>query len=199
MAHRPGKAAILRAAVEVMGEDGYEGSSTRVMAARAGVTVAALYHHFPSKLDLLREFLDEAHEITIARVERRLAALDDPTPEARLDEAVATLIATHLHDEFARRASNVALREYTRLAPVDRAAIDAKRSLLLAVFAALVADFPEVADPHETARAIVILCSSLVEPFVEEMDRSMADVIALYQSFARRLVGIAPGGSRVAV
>ncbi len=190
MAHRPGKAAILRAAVEVMGEDGYEGSSTRDMAARAGVTVAALYHHFPSKLDLLREFLDEAHEITIARVDRRLAALDDPTPEARLDEAVATLIATHLHDDFAQRASNVALREYTRLAPPDRAVIDAKRALLLARIEDLVTPFA-VDDPHETARAIVTLCSSLVEPFAE-MDRSMASVTETYQDLARRLVGAPP-------
>lgn len=187
MAHRPGKAAILRAAVEVMGEDGYEGSSTRDMAARAGVTVAALYHHFPSKLDLLREFLDEAHEITLARIERRLAALADPTPTARLDEAVATLIATHLHDGFARRASNVALREYTRLAPEDRAAIDAKRARLLDLFTDLVRPF-DVAEPRETARAIVTLCSSLVEPFAE-MGGSMPAVIALHQTFARRLVG----------
>lgn len=187
MAHRPGKAAILRAAVEVMGEDGYEGSSTRDMAARAGVTVAALYHHFPSKLDLLREFLDEAHEITLARIERRLAALADPTPAARLDEAVATLIATHLHDGFARRASNVALREYTRLAPEDRAAIDAKRARLLDLFTDLVRPF-DVAEPRETARAIVTLCSSLVEPFAE-MGGSMPAVITLHQAFARRLVG----------
>ena len=189
MGHRPGKAAILRAAVEVMGEDGYEGSSTRDMAARAGVTVAALYHHFPSKLDLLREFLDEAHEITIARVERRLAALEDPSPGARLDEAVATLIATHLHDDFAQRASNVALREHPRLAPADRAVIDAKRALLLSRIEQLVTPFG-VEDTHETARAIVTLCSSLVEPFASgELGRSMADVITLHQSFARRLVG----------
>ncbi|MEZ5255873.1 MAG: helix-turn-helix domain-containing protein [Ilumatobacteraceae bacterium] len=51
---RPGKDAILRAAVRVMGEQGYEGASTRDMAAAAGVSVAALYHHFPSKHDLLR-------------------------------------------------------------------------------------------------------------------------------------------------
>jgi AcrR family transcriptional regulator len=189
MAHRPGKAAILRAAVEVMGEDGYEGSSTRDMAARAGVTVAALYHHFPSKLDLLREFLDEAHEVTIARVERRLAALPDRSPEARLDEAVATLIATHLHDEFARRASNVALREYTRLAPPDRAVVDAQRARLLDLFTGLVEPFP-VASSRETARAIVTLCSSLVEPFTAgEIGPSMAEVITLHQSLARRLVG----------
>jgi AcrR family transcriptional regulator len=198
MAHRPGKAAILRAAVEVMGTDGYEGSSTRDMAARAGVTVAALYHHFPSKLDLLREFLDEAHEITLARIERRLAALPGGAaadPADRLDEAVATLVATHLHDDFARRASNVALREYTRLAPRDRAVIDAKRARLLDLFADLVRPFG-TAEPRETARAIVTLCSSLVEPFAAGELGSMPEVITLHQTFARRLVGAPASGGR---
>src|SRR3954452_14631603 len=114
MPSRPGKAAILRAAVEVMGEDGYEGASIRDMAARAGVSVAALYYHFPSKLDLLREFLDEAYDVTLARLDRRLEAAE-PTALARLDEIVGTLIAGHLHDEWAQLASNVAFREYTRL------------------------------------------------------------------------------------
>src|SRR4051812_43008898 len=95
---RPGKAAIMRAAVEVMGEDGYEGASMRDMAARAGVSVAALYYHFPSKLDLLREFLDEAYDVTLNRLDRRLAAAG-PSPPARLDEIVSTLIASHLHDQ----------------------------------------------------------------------------------------------------
>ena len=45
---------MMRAAVTVMGEDGYEGASMRDIAARAGVSVAALYYHFPSKQDLLR-------------------------------------------------------------------------------------------------------------------------------------------------
>ena len=58
----------------VMGEDGYEGASVRDMAARAGVSVAAIYYHFPSKSDLLREFLDEAWEMSLARVERHLRA-----------------------------------------------------------------------------------------------------------------------------
>lgn len=192
MAHRPGKAAILRAAIEVMGEDGYEGSSTRDMATRAGVSVAALYHHFPSKRELLREFLEEAHEVTIARIERRLAALDDPTPEARLDESVATLIATHLHDGFAQRASNVALREYTRLPAGERAVVDGLRARLLDLFTDLVGAFA-VAEPRETARAVVTLCSSLVEPFTSgELDRPMADVITLHQDLVRRLVGAPP-------
>ena len=194
MANRPGKAAILRAAVEVMGEDGYEGSSIRDMAARAGVSVAALYYHFPSKLALLREFLDEAHDVTLNRLHRRLAGAD-PSPAGQLDELVATLIATHLHDGFARLASNVALREYTRLAPPERAAIDEKRRRLLLLAESVVEAGVRAGDftceePLETARAVVTLCTSLVEPFAE-MERTMPEVIDLYQGFARRLVATA--------
>ena len=189
---RPGRAAILRAAVEVMGEVGYEGASMRDMAARAGVTVAALYYHFDSKLDLLRQFLDEAYDVTLARIDRRLRAAE-VTPVDQLDELVGTLIASHLHDEFAQLASNVAYREYTRLNPPERKAIDRKRRRLLAMVEDVIVrgvaagDF-DTGDPREAARAIIILATSLVEPY-REMGRPMADVIGLYQGFARRIVG----------
>ena len=178
----------MRAAVEVMGEDGYEGASMRDMAARAGVSVAALYYHFPSKLDLLREFLDEAYEVTISRIERRLERTPN-TPMARLDEIVATLIASHLHDEFAQLASNVAFREYTRLNPPERAAIEVRRKDLLDLVESVVAAGVQTGEftteePREAARAIITLATSLVEPYVE-MDRTMPQVIALYQGFAR--------------
>ena len=66
----------MRAAVVVIGEHGFDGASTRDMAARAGVSVAALYHHFPSKLGLLTEFLDEAYDITLSRLDRRLDGVE---------------------------------------------------------------------------------------------------------------------------
>ena len=55
---RPGKTAIMRAAVAVMGEVGYEAASVRDMAARAGVSVAALYYHFPSRNSRSRSAFD---------------------------------------------------------------------------------------------------------------------------------------------
>lgn len=187
---RPGKVAIMRAAVEVMGEQGYEGASLRDMAARAGVSVAALYYHFPSKLDLLREFLDEAYDLILARIDRRLADVE-PTAPARLDEIVATLIASLLHDEFARLAANVAWREHVRLEPPERRAIAEKRRRLLDLVEGVVAegvasgDFT-VDEPREAARAIITLATTLVEPFAE-MGRTMAEVIVLYQRFARAI------------
>jgi AcrR family transcriptional regulator len=175
--------AILRAAVEVMGEDGYEGASMRDMASRAGVSVAALYYHFPSKLDLLREFLDEAYEVTIARIERRLEGVTAPTD--RLDVVVGTLIWSHLHDEFSQLASNVAFREYTRLNPPERAAIEVRRKELLDLVEGIARGMG-TPEPREAARAIITLATSLVEPY-PEIGRSLDDVIALYQGFARAL------------
>jgi AcrR family transcriptional regulator len=189
--HRPGKAAILRAAVHVMGEDGYEGASTRDMASRAGVSVAALYYHFPTKLDLLREFLHQAYDVVLARLDRRQLRVA-ATPAARLDEAVSTLIWSCLHDEFAQLATNVAYREFTRLEPAHRAEIEEKRRRVVEFVARIVDDGVAagdfvVSDGFETARAICTLCASLVEPF-PQMGRSMDAVIELYQGYARALV-----------
>jgi len=175
----------MRAAVEVMGEDGYEGASIRDMAARADVSVAALYYHFPSKLDLLQEFLDEAYDVTLARIERRLANAGDK-PAARLDVIVGTLIWSNLHDDFAQLASNVAMREYTRLNPPERAAIEVKRKALLDLVESVVAAMGRSKDPREAARAIITLSTSLVEPYAD-IGRSLDEVIALYQRLARAL------------
>jgi AcrR family transcriptional regulator len=185
---RPGKIAILKAAVEVMGEDGYEGASIRDMAAKAGVSVAALYYHFPSKLDLLREFLDEAWNVTLARLDRRLEAAG-PAAVDRLDAIVSALISSHLHDSFSQLAANVAFREYTRLNPPERADIDQKRLQLLELVDAVLRDGVAdgtftVDDTREAARAIVTLSTTLVEPY-REMGKSLPEVITLYQRFAR--------------
>ena len=185
-AKRPGKAAILRAAVQVMGEDGYEGASIRDMASRAGVSVAALYYHFPSKHDLLREFLDEAYDVILARIERRIAALTNPVD--RLKEVVGTLIWSNLHDGFAQSAAAVVSSEYTRLNPPDRAAIEVKRKALLDLVEGVVRDGVKAkkfktTEPREAARAIVTLAQSVVAVH-HEIGRSLTETIELYQGFA---------------
>ena len=153
--------------------------------------MAALYYHFPSKLDLLHEFLDESYDVVLTRVERRLDELVDPTAVRCLDEVVATLIASVLHDEFARLAANVAWREYNRLPPLRYRTVAAKRARLLDVVESVVAagvdagDFA-VDEPREAARAIITLATTLVKPF-DEIGRPLPEVIALYQRFARAL------------
>ena len=199
---RPGKAAIMRAAVTVMGEQGYEGASVRDMASRAGVSVAALYYHFPSKHDLLREYLIEAWEVLLARLDRRLRTAS-PDARSQLDEFVSTLIAAQLHDDYAKVASNVALREHTRLAPPERALMkplhDRLQATIERIVAAGVCDgtFAPAAADHETARAIVILATSLSRTLAAE-GRAMPEVITTLQQMAHALVGDVADAAAVA-
>jgi AcrR family transcriptional regulator len=190
---RPGKAAIMRAAVAVIGEVGYDAASVRDMASRAGVSVAALYYHFPSKSDLLREFLDEAWEVQLARVDRRMRLAGDD-PFDRLDMLVGTIVAGQIHDDFAKLASNVALRDYTRLDSPERATIaDKHRRLRAMIEKVLVGGVEQGAfttpEPNVTARGILALTNYLGKSLSAE-GRSRDEVIATIQQMARALATI---------
>jgi AcrR family transcriptional regulator len=185
----------MRTAVGLMAEHGYEGTSTRDIASAAGVSVAALYYHFPAKLDLLREFLHEAHDIVLARLARDLAAAGDD-PRARLDAAVATLIWSNLHDESAQQAARVAWREHGRLDEPDRKAIVGKIEQMVDLVEGVVHDGMAAGDfattePRDVARAVLTLCISVVDPF-PAVDRSMARVVEQHQRFAAALADTSP-------
>lgn len=59
---RPGydRRGLLDAAVAVFNESGYDATSVAALAARLGLSKAALYHHFSSKEEMLESALDEA-------------------------------------------------------------------------------------------------------------------------------------------
>jgi AcrR family transcriptional regulator len=188
---RPGKTAIMRAAVAVMGEVGYEAASVRDMAARAGVSVAALYYHFPSKADLLREFLDEAWEVSLARIDRRLRLVGDD-PFARLDCVVGTIIAGQIHDDFAKLASNVALRDHVRLAQPERGVIEKKHGRMRAIVERVIVEGKaagefSIDEPSVGAKAILALTNNLAKALAAE-GRSKDDVIAIVQRLSRAIV-----------
>ncbi|WP_248800822.1 TetR/AcrR family transcriptional regulator [Pseudomonas sp. MWU13-2105] len=49
---------IVEAALELMVENGFAAMSMRSLAKKVGLHAGSLYHHFPSKLDVLEEVLD---------------------------------------------------------------------------------------------------------------------------------------------
>jgi AcrR family transcriptional regulator len=188
---RPGKVAIMRAAVTVMGEVGYEAASVRDMAARAGVSVAALYYHFPSKQDLLREFLEEAWEVSLARIERRLRAVGDD-PFARLDEVVGTMVAGQIHDDYAKLASNVALRDHNRLPPPDRKLIERRRQQVREIVHRVVDEGVAsgaftIDEPGVGVDAILALTNWLAKSLSAD-GRPKAEVIDIVQRLSRAIV-----------
>lgn len=65
---------ILEAALALMSEHGVAGTSMRMLAGECGLNVATLYHHFPSKADLLAAVLAE-------RACQELLETAEPPPE----------------------------------------------------------------------------------------------------------------------
>lgn len=73
------RAQILREAAQLFGTHGFKGTTTRDVAARVGITEAALYRYFPSKEAMYAAILDErmAAADLLAPIEPLAAAGDD--------------------------------------------------------------------------------------------------------------------------
>jgi AcrR family transcriptional regulator len=67
------KEAILESAAQVIRQKGYHGSSMADIAKAVNLKKASLYHHFPSKQDILLELLDRALEMVIERMDQVMA------------------------------------------------------------------------------------------------------------------------------
>lgn len=74
---------ILRAATELFTERGYEKSSIRELAVRAGVSSASLYHHFRSKYEVFVSLIEGAMELHFAGLEEALRTYDSPDDQLR--------------------------------------------------------------------------------------------------------------------
>jgi len=85
---RPGHSldSLLEVAVAVFNERGYDATSMDELATRLGVTKSAIYHHVPSKVELLRLALDRALDALFAVTEEP-GAMTGPAIE-RLEHVV---------------------------------------------------------------------------------------------------------------
>ena len=71
------RAAILSAALDLFQERGYEATTMRGIAGRAGVSLGSSYHYFPSKEHLVLEFYRHTHELHVAAIAPLLAREKD--------------------------------------------------------------------------------------------------------------------------
>ncbi|MFQ4148346.1 TetR/AcrR family transcriptional regulator [Arthrobacter sp. LAPM80] len=93
---RPGydQHSVLRISVDVFNKHGYEATSMGILAEHLGISKSAIYHHVPSKEDLLRLALEEA----LGDLENvlTLEGATSGAPDARLEfvlrETIAVLV-----------------------------------------------------------------------------------------------------------
>ncbi|MGK2950731.1 MAG: TetR/AcrR family transcriptional regulator [Acidimicrobiales bacterium] len=142
---------ILDAALALMSEQGSAGASMRQLAAACGLNVATLYHHFPSKAELLRSVMQER------RYGERLAVEQPPIdgaapPRDRLVALVEWLWASALEEEAVwRLLVGESLRGEAAARDSAREVVDALADTLEAW---LGQGFPELPDHPALARVI---------------------------------------------
>ena len=188
-----GEAAILQAAIAVMAEHGYHGTSVRDIAVRAGLSPSALYHHFASKQEVLARIMERGIKALLGRTR---AALDEAgdDPADRLRALVAVQILFHLEDQSGTLLGTSELRALQE--PVLSRHL-AKRLEQQRLFDEVVADGVRRGAfgtplPREASRAIVVMCTGVAAWFSPRGRLSRAEVVERYQRLALDMVGAPP-------
>jgi AcrR family transcriptional regulator len=86
------RAVIFKAALELFQERGYEATTMRAIAERAGVSLGSSYHYFASKEHLVLEFYRHTHDLQLAAIAPLLARERDLA--ARLRGVIRALVVT---------------------------------------------------------------------------------------------------------
>ena len=86
------RAAILSAALDLFQERGYEATTMRSIAERAGASLGSSYHYFPSKEHLVLEFYRHTHELHLEAIGPFLQREKDLG--VRLKQTVRAVIVT---------------------------------------------------------------------------------------------------------
>ena len=91
------KASIIRSAAAIFGEKGFNGTKTREIAARAGVSEALIFKHFPSKEDLYAAIL--AEESPLPGLLDRIQALAKERNDVEVFSVIAETIVGGAPDQ----------------------------------------------------------------------------------------------------
>ncbi|WP_406729105.1 TetR/AcrR family transcriptional regulator [Streptomyces sp. GD-15H] len=181
---------VLRAALACFVEQGYHGTTIRQVAARAGLSVPGVYHHYPSKHALLVGVVTRA----MAELwERSTAALEEAGPDAgrRLDLLVECLVLFHAHR---RELAFIAASEIRSVLGDDRAAYlqarDRQQRLMDAAVEEGVARGTFTTPyPREVSRAIVTMCTAVSQWYRVDGGLAPSELAARYRIMARMTVG----------
>lgn len=188
-----GREAITRAARESFAERGYHGSSIRDIAARAGLSLSALYHWHTGKQELLTVLIEESTEEYFRRCDDALRDAGDD-PAARL----AALVRATVEYRVSRQVeSTIAATEWRNLAPADRERLDGLRAAASRLWADLVADGVargvfRCEHPDDARRAVVAACNAIVQWYEPDRGLAVPDLVDRYTAIARRIVDCRP-------
>lgn len=185
------RARLMEAATAAFAENGFAGTTTRDIAAAAGMSPAALYVHHSSKEELLYLISLAGHRDTLRTVREAIASSDDPA------EALHALVHDFaLHHARGRRWARIVNYELGALAPEHLEEIRGLRRETEAEVRGLVergvrAGAFRVEDPRMAAVMLLSLGIDIARWFRAGRRWAPEDVAHGYAAAALRIVGAA--------
>ena len=181
---RPGlsRQDVLDAAVAAFIEHGYDATSMGMLSTRLGLSKAAIYHHFPAKVELLRAALDEA----LGGLEDLLR--QDGALTGTAEQRLGFVMSGAVHVLIARLPYVTLLLRVRGNSDVEREALTRRRAFDRAVTALVIEARNEGSvrsdiDPSVVTRLIFGMINSIVEWYrpggPESADQLASDVLAV--------------------
>jgi AcrR family transcriptional regulator len=170
-------------------ERGFHATTTRDIATGAGMSPAALYVHFPSKVGLLFAISRSGHEQTLAMVTAAIAKAEDPV--ARMRHLVAEFVVWHAEWHTVARVVQYELdalppQEYAEVAELRRRTEHLVRTVIADGVTAGVFDVPDV---RTAARAVLSLGIDVARWYGDRTTTTPAELGAQYTGLILRMLG----------
>ena len=186
------RARLLQAAVSAFADKGFHGTTTRDIAAAAGMSPAALYVHHRSKEELLYLISKAGHERTLELVKAAIASTDDPSDALR--KVVHDFAVHHARGHTGARIVNY---ELAALSPEHLAEIQGIRHQIEDQIRRLVARGVkagrfDTTDPRITAAALLSLGIDLSRWYRDGVRWTPEQIADQYAAMALRIVGARP-------
>jgi AcrR family transcriptional regulator len=185
------RARLLQAAMQAFADRGFHGTTTRDIAAAAGMSPAALYVHHKSKEELLYLISRDGHQRTLALMQQGRASSIDPV--AQLRTVVRDFAADHARGHTGARIVNYELAalspEHSAEIAGLRQRIDQEMRELLRV--GVDEGLFDIPDPRMAATALLSLGIDLARWYREGGAWTPEEVGEHYAVLAMRIVGVA--------
>lgn len=181
---------LLAAALSAFADRGFHGTTTRDIAGLAGVSPAALYVHFSSKVDVLETIMRAGLDAALQALVGSLEGVLGPVP--RMHRLVYTFVAWHAENHTVARVVQYALPglDESRRAEIIAIRRQFDRVVREEVEVGMAAGDFVVTDSRDAARAVLSLAIDVSRWYTERSRMRPEDLAEAYAELVLRMLGV---------
>ena len=185
-----GHTALLQAAREEFAERGYDGTSIRQIAQRAGMSLSVLYHYYPGKMELLQAIVDEALDAYFAACEAELAlAGEDPVQRLRALVTATIQFRTTYPSKGSLISGEERVFDPEFLSHYRKRAALGTRMYSEVIEAGLAAGVFRTPYPEDARRAVIAMCNAVGEWYDPRGPLTVDEITKRYVDLALTILG----------